>query len=72
MIQLIGLIVGIYCTCRMLQIPLEMANTENRTVFGMSDSQRLRIVLILSAFAFAILGILTLCVFFWSSPDLGR
>ena len=71
MIQAIGLIIGVYCTVRMVQIPLEMANTESRTVFGMSDSQRLRIVLILSAFAFAVLGILTLCVFFWSSPDRG-
>ena len=56
----------------MLQIPLEMANVEQRKVFGMDDSQRLRVVLILSTFAFAILGLLTLSIFFWASPDLGR
>jgi hypothetical protein len=70
MIQLIGLIVGIYCTCRMIQIPLEMANTEKRKVFGMPDDQRLRVVLILSGFATVVLFLLTLAVLFWSTESL--
>ena len=67
MIPIVGLIVGIYCTIRMIQIPLEMANVESGKVLGMPDSQRFRIVVILSFFGCGIIGLLTLCLFFASA-----
>lgn len=69
MLQLIGLIVGIYCMTRMLQVPLEMANVEGRKVFFLYGCHRIWIVAGLSVIAFFVLASLTLCVLLFDAGE---
>lgn len=60
MIQIIGLIIGVYCMYRMVQLPLSMAAFEGTKFLGMDGKARLQLVCIGSALTLFILGYLTM------------
>lgn len=70
MLQLVGLIVGIYCMTRMLQVPLEMANVEGRKVFFLYGVHRIWLVTAMSVITFFVLAALTLCVLFFDASEI--
>lgn len=59
MIQVIGLIIGVYCMYRMVQLPMSAMAFEGTTFFGMKSKDRLIILCLGSAVTLFILGSLT-------------
>lgn len=59
MIKIIGFMVAIYAMARMLQIPIEMSGSKD-VWLGLPFQVRFFILAGISAFAFLVLGVLTL------------